>query len=80
MDDDNPVEDQIRILFDLKQSEKINVELLDVTGNNVAVIHNGQLQKGSNVINYQTEGLSAGIYFIRINGESTSKTIKLIKQ
>lgn len=53
------------------------VELFDVSGKKLRDLFNGNFQTAK-TINIKTEGMPAGVYFLRINSEGQSVTKKLV--
>ena len=77
----NPVEDQLNIILNTPNSEKVNIRITDLVGK---VITEKVLQtnQGDNTIQFPTSQLSRGTYLIRVFSSSNSEMSiqKFIKQ
>ncbi|MBO6516317.1 MAG: T9SS type A sorting domain-containing protein, partial [Bacteroidia bacterium] len=60
----NPSNGLFNITLDLPSSEEVTVEVIDQTGRKVANVTEGQLQKGSFVVDMSGE--AAGMYIVRM--------------
>ncbi|MBI3512338.1 MAG: T9SS type A sorting domain-containing protein [Bacteroidetes bacterium] len=76
----NPVSSSTQIDYALSMSASVNIRVYDVLGNEVAVLENGTVAAGQHIINWNTDGLSKGVYFIRMQAGDISTTIKVVKQ
>ena len=63
----NPVNDNAIISFSLITPTDVKIDLFDVLGRNVKTISQGSLAEGDHKINFNKNGLKAGIYFIHLN-------------
>lgn len=72
----NPVEDNLSIRFDMPQDDFVSVDVLDMTGRKVASLYNGNAS-GHQLLNYDTQQLTAGVYMvsIRLEGQQITKRI-----
>jgi Secretion system C-terminal sorting domain/Outer membrane protein Omp28 len=61
----NPTSDNINVTFFLSETENVTTVLYDQQGRMISSINHGSFN-GNNTINIDTEGLSSGIYFIRL--------------
>ena len=69
----NPVTTAATIEFNLTTSTDLNIELLDITGQVVKVIQNGNLNAGLHTYTIERKDLSAGVYTLRLrNGEQVA--------
>jgi hypothetical protein len=71
----NPVAQgsSINLSLSLKTAETISIEVMDITGKIHTIVSNQNLPVGPALINIDRNGLSQGIYFLRIRaGENTS--------
>lgn len=81
----NPFADKTTISFEMPQREKVTISIIDPTGNIVAVLFKGELSGGpQNFIFDVTKGsnanLGSGTYIYKIEGESFTKTGKMLLQ
>ncbi|MBE2279981.1 MAG: T9SS type A sorting domain-containing protein [Ignavibacteriaceae bacterium] len=74
----NPFNSQTKISFNLTEISTIRLEIFDITGRLVTTLADGEYSTGRqtfswNTVNNSNEGLSSGIYFVRLitNGIST---------
>jgi hypothetical protein len=76
----NPFYNQINIVFELPNPQKIEVSLYDNAGKLITIIESGEKIKGT--YNYYVNGtnLTAGIYFIVLQTETGKLSSKIIKQ
>ena len=76
----NPFVSDLYILFELNKRENTSIQLFDLKGSLISVIHQGVLNAGMHKIRRNFEDLNSGIYLLKINTSSgISKTEKLIK-
>jgi len=69
----NPLTVNATIEFALAASASIKIELLDITGQSVRVINDGELNAGMHSFIIERAGLSRGVYSIQFsNGENTT--------
>jgi hypothetical protein len=76
----NPFVSDLYILFELKNRDNTTIQLFDLKGSLIRVIHQGVLNAGMHKISRNFEDLNSGIYLLKIKTSSgVSKTEKLIK-
>ena len=76
----NPFVSDFYILFELNNRENTTIQLYDLKGSLIRVIHDGVLNAGMHKLRRNFEDLNSGIYLLKINTSSgLSKTEKLIK-
>jgi hypothetical protein len=73
----NPAQNEISLSFELKQTEQISIEIYNLIGAKLKQIENSPII-GKNEIKINTESLSNGTYFLKINNGKTSDTVKFI--
>ena len=61
----NPSKGLFNVSFDLASNENVSVAVYDMMGNQVAEVAEGQLQKGSYLVDMT--GKAAGMYFVRMS-------------
>jgi hypothetical protein len=74
----NPSSQTTSLFFSLKNPGKVHVELIDITGKELLMITEEEFAKGNQSVSITTSGLSAGIYFCRIETEGGKKVLKLV--
>jgi N-acetylneuraminic acid mutarotase len=77
----NPFNDQVTFTFTLNEPETITLEIMNMSGQAVAVIMNENIPAGRNQVTWKSATLAPGIYFYRLstNGDLKPITGKLIK-
>lgn len=73
----NPALNNATVNFNLPESGTVNITLIDAVGNTVASIFNSNLNAGSNQIPFQVNGVASGNYFVKIEGNSFNKVMRL---
>jgi hypothetical protein len=76
----NPAQDLFNIDLHLSQPEYLSFELYDANGKLVEVLLRDWVKTKDNTFNFSLRDVSKGIYFIKITGNKTSITKKIIKQ
>lgn len=75
----NPVSDFFHINFSLKEQQQIEVVLFDLNGKHVQdLLANAFFQAGNHSKILNAKGISSGAYFLRINGNGTKLSQKLV--
>lgn len=73
----NPASNLVTINLELKKTSDINIEIIDITGKQVALVMNEKQLSGIISRNYNISNLSDGNYLIRLNIDNKSFTQKL---
>lgn len=73
----NPANNNTIVSYTLKNNENVTISLVDIYGKTIKVVAK-QNQQAVNQ-NIDLSNVSTGIYFVKLQGESFSKLIKLIK-
>lgn len=76
----NPAQDLFNVDIHLTQPEYLSFELYDANGKLVEILLRDWVKTKDNTFNFSLRDLSKGIYFIKITGNKTSITKKIIKQ
>ncbi|MEL6841820.1 MAG: lamin tail domain-containing protein, partial [Bacteroidota bacterium] len=77
----NPFSSTLQVRFSLPADEAVDIEILNLMGQSVQTIISGQaFSEGENLLKVQTNGLSAGLYLLKISTARSSQTIRIIKQ
>lgn len=76
----HPCNKIMRIRLSSPVEQKANVNLYDATGRKIADIHNGFIKTGENEIVYNSEQLCNGVYFVRFDIGSITRTEKVVLQ
>ncbi len=75
----NPASDQLNVQFDVANSTKVRIALIDLLGREVAVMANAEFQ-GQQQISCNTNGLSKGMYIVRLQSEGETVNRKVTIQ
>lgn len=74
----NPFNPTTKITFSIPEDTHVKLQVYDVRGSLVDIIENDNLKKGIYSKVWEAKNLSSGMYFIKLNSNSFSKTIKTI--
>lgn len=74
----NPSSSISRIQFDLKADAVVKASVENIMGQEIAVLQNEQMNAGIHTINFVTESLSNGIYFVKLTTNGNSITQKVV--
>jgi len=70
----NPFRDRARLTLDLPQAASVTVEVLDVLGRRVVVLHEGSLPAGEHTLTLAGAPLAPGVYLVRASGDGFAAT------
>lgn len=73
----NPAIDKFKVVLDMEQSERVTIDVLDITGKTVFTENLGQLSAGQNTQTLDVSDLDAGIYLVNITIGNNQATTKL---
>jgi len=76
----NPANDACNISFDYVTKNSYTIDLLDMTGRKIKTVLNNEFLSKQPVVKFSLEGISQGIYFIKITVNGQTITKKIIKQ
>ena len=74
----NPVKENAVINFSLAQATKMRINIYDITGSLVKTVLNESVSAGAHTYNVNTQNLNSGVYFINMESDSISKTMKFL--
>lgn len=74
----NPFGSEVTINLTLGQTEMVEVSVFDITGKQVAILRNGMMAAGANVIDWKPSALSAGVYFLQVKTNNGLVTKKIV--
>ncbi len=74
----NPFNPTTSIALEIPQSEHILLEVMDILGRRVAVIHEGVLAAGRYRFEFQARDLASGTYFYRVRAGAFSDIKKMV--
>ncbi len=73
----NPFEDRAAVVMNLKQEETVTVNMYNVMGELVYTSKSIDMQRGKNLVEINSEGISAGVYLVTVNSSQSSVTRKV---
>ena len=74
----NPVSTSTTISFSPEQSGKVSLKIVDVQGRLISVLSDKIVEAGENELVWQTNEVTAGIYFLQIQSAENQQMEKLI--
>ena len=75
----NPTKNVFNIKLVSPTSQNVSIDVYNAVGQKVSRIFTGNLASGTNEFTTSLESLAKGIYYVRINGETITKTVKITK-
>jgi PKD repeat protein len=76
----NPAVGDIRVNYTPVAGSWCRIFVRDALGQVVGIIYEGNVLTGENTFGYSASDLQAGVYFVTIESEGTTETLKFIKQ
>ncbi|OFY16155.1 MAG: hypothetical protein A2X02_10120 [Bacteroidetes bacterium GWF2_29_10] len=74
----NPFNESTYLFYNINKEQNVNVVIYDMLGNKVSDVFNGRQFAGNQKFIISRKSLNSGIYYLNINTENASKTIKLV--
>jgi len=74
----NPANNSTRISYELAKSEKVTLDIFDLTGRKVLSFDEGNKSVGIHSIDINLNSLSSGFYFYTLSTSDFTKTLKMI--
>lgn len=74
----NPVKNNLTIELGLNEQTHVEVVLVDLLGNTIAVIANEEMNSGANKLHWNTSGAANGIYLLNIKTNNSLQAKKLV--
>jgi hypothetical protein len=74
----NPASMLTTVTYEIKDQTSVSLELLDISGKLVRTLSNEKQAAGGHSIFVSLQGVSPGVYFIRLNGDNRKISQKLI--
>lgn len=75
----NPIREITTVEFFAPENEFYDVTLYNAIGEKVITIFSGEVPNGNNKIQFNTESVATGVYFLKITNGNNAETVKLIK-
>lgn len=76
----NPTSSLSSIAFFNKQQDRVIIRVFSANGNLVRTLVNKVYPAGNNQLTFDTNGLANGVYFIKVESEGKSVTLRLVKE
>jgi hypothetical protein len=74
----NPFNPSTRIEFDLPLTTQVLLTVFDVAGRSVAVLVDGEMKGGTQIVDFDAANLPSGVYLARLQSGSWMSTIKMV--
>ena len=74
----NPFNPRTVLRFTLPQTRHVRLTVQDVTGRQVAVLHDGILSAGDHRVTFDGSALASGVYFAQLDTEEAAQTQKML--
>ncbi|TNE82402.1 MAG: T9SS type A sorting domain-containing protein [Bacteroidetes bacterium] len=74
----NPASTQATVKLNMPSQEQTEVEVYDLMGKKVAVLHTGVLPAGEKELTFNGTGLSSGMYIVKVTAGGSSSTRKVM--
>jgi len=75
----NPSANTARISFSLSEPDCVSLKAYDVSGKLVKTIRQGTMTDGDHILDWNTEGLGRGVYFIRLETATGAASTRIVK-
>ena len=75
----NPFSTSTILEFNLLSTNSVSINIVDVTGRIVKLIHKSNFQIGKNQITIDLSDVTSGIYFCEVKSNGSLETYRLIK-
>lgn len=75
----NPVSDNVSIEFTADENESTSISIFDITGR-VIIEKEFDSTKGINSFEINTQGMTSGVYVLKLKGNGSEKSLKLMKE
>jgi hypothetical protein len=74
----NPFNPSTQINFSLPNTSNVRITVFDITGKEVTTLVNRSVEAGRHTVNFDSNGLSSGVYFYNITAGNFTQTMKMI--
>lgn len=76
----NPATDRAALTLHVDRPQPVRVEVFDLLGRRVALVHDGPLGEGAHPFTVESGGWAGGLYVVRARGEGVQATRRLVVQ
>jgi len=73
----NPVQGQLNVKFRLNMAQDLRISVVDIMGKEVGLLADGKFQSGDQHFTYNTTGLAAGMYIVRVQSDENTVVRKI---
>jgi hypothetical protein len=73
----NPFNATTNISYSLIEPSRVRIDIFNLLGQKVETILDSYQQAGAHTLNWRADGLPSGIYYARISGGNTVRSIKI---
>jgi hypothetical protein len=74
----NPTQNEVNLNFSITEETEMVINIVDLTGKVLKQIDNNLFNTGTHQIQFSTTDLANGMYFVRMESEKGTKTIRLV--
>ena len=74
----NPASGEARAIFNIDGNGTVRLELLDVLGRQVQLLHDGSMGRGEHRVELPIQGLQSGLYFVRLQQGAQSQVQRFV--
>jgi hypothetical protein len=74
----NPVNGPAQVVYALAEAGAVRMELVDMLGRSLSVLHNGWSAAGPYRIDLPTAGLHSGVYLLRMQHQGRSQVVRFV--
>jgi Subtilase family/Secretion system C-terminal sorting domain len=74
----NPFNPSVAVPVTLASAADVKLRVFDILGRQVASVSNGQMTAGTHTLSWTAEGVSSGVYFLRVTAGPMSSTQKVV--
>ena len=74
----NPFNPTTSIKFSIPTSGNVRLSVYDVLGNEVATLQKGKMNAGNYIVDFNSTGLSSGVYFYKLTADNFSEVKKMV--
>lgn len=74
----NPFSDRTELLLTMPATDDVRLEITDLRGNPVGLLHQGRLEAGEHRFTFDADDLPSGVYFYRLKGKSVRSEGRMV--
>ncbi len=74
----NPAEGITSVSFELTKNSSVGIEILNLMGQKVMDVSQGDLPAGTHSVYFNSENLASGVYFVKVNTGTSVATQKFV--